>query len=136
MRMNKTLAYGLACLHYLDEHRSDKWSRVSEIAKFQNLPVAYCNKVLQALIHAGFVCSQKGKGYRLGKKLDNINVWNLMEAFTFNSAPEPEKKGVSIKLYDTLKEEVNHWLVGLSVSDIIEIMRAEEDRLEQKKNSG
>ena len=134
MRMNKTLAYGLACLHYLHEHRSEKWSKVSEIAKFQNLPVAYCNKVLQALIHAGFVYSQKGKGYRLGKKLDNINVWNLMEAFTFNSAPEPEKKGVSIKLYDTLKEEVNHWLIGLSVSDIIEIMKAGEERKKEKKS--
>ncbi|MCG2725991.1 MAG: Rrf2 family transcriptional regulator [Elusimicrobia bacterium] len=126
--MNKTLAYGLACLHYLDEHRSEKWARVSEIAKFQNLPLAYCNKVLQALIHAGFVYSQKGKGYRLGKKLDNISVWNLMEAFTFNSAPEPKKKGVSIKLYDTLKEEVDHWLIGLSVSDIVEIMKAEKER--------
>ncbi len=133
MRMNKTLAYGLACLHYLDEHRADKWSRVSDIAKFQNLPVAYCNKVLQALIHAGFVYSQKGKGYGLRKKLENINVWNLMEAFTFNHAPTPEKKGVSNKLYDTLREEVNHWLIGLSVADIIEIMRAEEERKKEEK---
>jgi len=131
--MNKTLAYGLACLNYLHEHREDKWSRVSEIAKFQNLPVAYCSKVLQALIHAGFVYSQKGKGYRLVKKLDNINVWNLMEAFTFNTAPEPGKKGASIKLYDTLREEVNHWLIGLSVSDIIEIMKAEEERKKERK---
>jgi len=126
MKMNRTLAYGLACLHYLGEHDGE-WSQVADIARFQELPPAYCNKVLQALVHAGFVESQKGKGWRLRKDLDEINVWELMEAFTFNHAPEIGKKALSIKLYETLRGEVNHWLVGLTVRDIIE-MRKEEDK--------
>lgn len=128
MKMNKTLAYGLACLHYMGENESRNWLRVSEIAKFQDLPGPYCNKVLQSLVHAGLVESQKGRGYRLRKSLDNISVWDLMEAFTFNGAPKTDKKELSIKLYETLREEVNHWLVGLTVKDIIEMMKAEEKR--------
>jgi len=128
MKMNRTLAYGLACLHYLGENNGGAWNQVANISRFQGLPGAYCNKVLQALVHAGFVESQKGKGYRLSKDLDSISVWQLMEAFTFNGAPKAEKMQVSNKLYETLREEVNHWLVGLTVQDIVEMMKAEDGR--------
>ncbi|MBI4656804.1 MAG: Rrf2 family transcriptional regulator [Elusimicrobia bacterium] len=128
MKMNRTLAYGLACLHYLGEYGQNRWVQVSEISKFHNLPSAYCNKVLQALIRAGFVESQKGKGFRLRKDLDDISAWELMEAFTFNGAPKIPKKELSIKLYETLKNEVDHWLVGLSVFDIMQMMKEEERR--------
>lgn len=133
MKMNRTLAYGLACLHYLGQNNGGSWNQVGQIAKFQDLPPAYCNKVLQALVHAGYVESQKGKGYRLNKDLDDISVWGLMESFTFNGAPKADRKQISIKLYETLREEVNHWLVGLSVQDIIEMMKEEERRKEEVK---
>lgn len=127
MKMNRTLAYGLACLSYLGDNGGGAWCQVADISRRQNLPPAYCNKVLQALVHAGFVESQKGKGYRLSKDLDQVNVWELMEAFTFNHAPEIGKKEIGIKLYETLRTEVNHWLVGLSVKDIIETTRIERE---------
>jgi len=127
MKMNKTLAYGLACLHYLGQNNGGQWNQVADISRFQGLPAPYCNKVLQALVHAGFVESQKGRGYRLRKDLDNISVWELMESFTFNGAPGAEKKELSIKLYETLRDEVNHWLVGLTVQDIIEMMKENEN---------
>ena len=133
MKMNKTLAYGLACLHFLGENEGREWLRVSEISKTHGLPGAYCNKVLQALVRAGLVDSQKGKGYRLRKKLDDISVWELMESLTFNHAPEIDKKELSIKLYETLRGEVNHWLVGLTVRDIIEMMKEEEKRLKAEE---
>jgi Rrf2 family protein len=125
IKMNRTLAYGLACLHYLGQN-GGRWNQVAEISRLQGLPAPYCNKVLQALSHAGFVESQKGKGYRLRKDLDAISVWQLMEAFTFNHAPELGKKEIGIKLYQTLRAEVNHWLVGLTVQDVIETMKEEE----------
>ena len=136
MKMNRTLAYGLACLSYLGDNCGGAWSQVAAISRGQNLPPAYCNKVLQALVHAGFVESQKGKGYRLRKDLDKISVWELMEAFTFNGAPGTEKKELSIKLYETLRDEVNHWLVGLTVQDIIDMMGEEERRKEAEKQKG
>jgi len=126
MRMNRTLAYGLACLHYLGQNNGGRWNQVAEISSFQGLPAPYCNKVLQALVHAGFVESQKGRGYRLTRELDDISVWQLMEAFTFNGAPKAEKAQVSNKLYETLRAEVNHWLVGLTVQDIVEMVKEED----------
>ena len=128
MRMNRTLAYGLACLHYLGVNNGGQWNQVADIARFQGLPAPYCNKVLQALVHAGMVESQKGRGYRLRKDLDGISVWQLMEAFTFNGAPKAEREQVSNRLYETLRAEVNHWLVGLTVQDIIEMMKEDERR--------
>jgi len=133
--MNKTLAYGLACLHYLGQNNGGSWNQVADISRFQGLPAPYCNKVLQALVHSGFVESQKGKGYRLRKDLDNISVWALMEAFTFNGAPESEREEVSGKLYKRLREEVNHWLVGLTVQDIVE-MTMEDERQKEQKSKG
>ena len=117
MRMNRTLAYGLACLHYLGQNGNGRWNQVADIARFQGLPAPYCNKVLQALVHSGFVESQKGKGYRLRKDLDDISVWALMEAFTFNHAPESEREEIPGKLYKKLREEVNHWLAGHNTDD-------------------
>lgn len=128
MKMNRTLAYGLACLHYLGQNNGGSWNQVADICHFQGLPAPYCNKVLQALVHAGLVESQKGKGYRLCKTLDDINVWQLMEAFTFNGAPEAEREEVPGKLYKKLREQVNHWLVGLTVQDIVEMMKEDEQR--------
>jgi len=133
MKLNRTLAYGLACLHYLGEHNHGEWIEIKDISKFQGLPSAYCNKVMQVLVHMGFVESQKGRGYRLLKDLDDISVWQLMEAFTFNGAPDSSKKELSIKLYCTLKEQVNKWLIGLTVRDIIEMMK-EQERSEKEKN--
>jgi len=127
MRMNRTLAYGLACLHYLGQHNGGSWNQVAEISRFQGLPAPYCNKVLQALVHAGFVESQKGKGCRLRRELDKISVWELMEAFTFNGAPAAEREQIPGKLYKKLREEVNHWLVGLTVQDVVD-MSAEEEK--------
>ena len=135
MRMNRTLAYGLAALHYLGQNNGGRWNQVADIARFQGLPAAYCNKVLQALVHAGFVESQKGRGYRLRKELDKISVWELMEAFTFNGAPEAEREQIPGKLYKKLREEVNHWLVGLTVPDVVD-MSVEEEKLGRGREYG
>lgn len=135
MKMNRTLAYGLACLQYLGHNNGGQWNQVADIARSQGLPAPYCNKVLQALVHAGFVESQKGRGYRLQRELDSISVWALMEAFTFNGAPAPEREEIPGKLYKKLREQVNHWLVGLTVQDIMDMMK-EEDRRREKRPAG
>jgi Rrf2 family protein len=126
VKMNRTLAYGLACLDYLGRNNGGQWNQVCDICRRQGLPVAYCNKVLQALVHAGLVESQKSKGYRLNKELDDISVWDLMEAFTLNGAPKAERAEAAGKLYRKLKERVDHWLVGLTVKDIVEMVKEEE----------
>jgi len=56
----------------------------------------------------------------------------VMEAFTFNGAPAPEREEIPGRLYKKLREEVNNWLVGLTVQDIIEMMK-EEDRQKEER---
>lgn len=126
IKMNRTLAYGLACLDYLGRNDGGRWNQVADICRHHGLPAAYCNKVLQTLVHARLVESQKGKGYRLNKELDDISVWELMEAFTLNGAPSADRAEFSGKLYRKLRERVNHWLVGLTVKDIVEMVKEEE----------
>jgi len=124
--MNKSLAYGLACLYYLSESKAGQWNRVERISEFQGLSTGYCVKVLRALIRAGFVES-RGRGYRLKKDLCDISAWDLMESFIsdFNGAPEIRKNRLSLNLHRTLFEAANHWLVGLTVQDIVEMTRNE-----------
>lgn len=128
--MNKSLAYGLACLYYLSENNNGQWNRVEKISEFQGLSTGYCVKVLRALIRAGFVES-RGRGYRLRKDLSDISAWDLMESFIsdFNGAPEIRKNRLSLNLHKTLFEAANHWLVGLTVQDIVEMTRNENSQI-------
>lgn len=128
MKANKTLAYGLACLYYLGENNDGQWNLVKKISEFQGLSACYCAKVLRALVNAGFVESRKGRGYRLRKDLDDIPAWAFMESFisAYNGAPAIKGNQMSLKLHRVLYEAVNHWLVGLSVQDIIEMTEIEK----------
>lgn len=129
MKMNKTLAYGLACLNRLSEGDERRWVDVKEIAQRENLPVAYANKVMRALVHVKLVESARGKGYRLARPLEDISVWEVMEAFTFNGAPKQDRKQLSGQLYASLQRQVNQWLEGITVGDVVAQMentRAEE----------
>ena len=120
MKLNRTLAYGLSCLHYLAERTDRDWVDAREIAEHQSMPVAYCNKVLQSLTHAGLVTSVRGKGHRLARAPDKISVWQVMEAFTFNGAPTRPQPELNHRLYRSLKQEVDGWLAAVSLTDIIE----------------
>ena len=131
MKMNKTLAYGMAALESLAELGGDgQWIRVQDLARRGNLPPAYLNKILQALVEHGMVESSRGRGYRLIKTLDQISVWEMMESFTFNGAPEKKKPDFSPKLCATLKSQVSDWLEGLTMEDIVESAKT---RSEQSK---
>jgi len=137
MKTNKALAYGLACLHYLGENNAGQWSPVEKISGFQNLSADYCAKVLRALVRAGFVES-RGRGYRLKKDLDDISAWALMESFisNFNGAPKNLSGRLPLNLHRTLFEATDHWLVGLTVQDIIEMTKAEKPPVKKARKTG
>lgn len=120
MKFNRTLAYGLACLQCLSQHEGGGWLETRVIAKEQGLPESYCNKVLQGLVHAGLVTSSRGRGFKLAKPLPAINVWEVMEAFTFNGAPAAPGEKKSMRLYQSLHERVNRMLAGLTLDEVLE----------------
>lgn len=120
MKMNRTLAYGMASLKRLEELGKERsWVQVVDLARAERLPPAYLNKVLQALVHNGMIKSARGRGYRLARPLSKINVWEIMEAFTMNGAPQKRRPDISLKLYATLKSQVSTWLEGLTLEDIV-----------------
>lgn len=127
MKMNKTLAYGLACLYYLGEHNAGQWTRAEKLSEFQRLPTAYCARVLRVLVRAGFVESRKSRGYRLRKDPGDIGAWELMVSFisNFNGAPGIRKNRLPLELHRTLCETMEHRLAGLTVRDIIELTKKE-----------
>ncbi len=129
MKVNKTLAYALCCLRYMDEYGKNKWVKVEEISKFEKLPLAYCNKVMQTLVHAGWLKSQRGKGFKLIKKLENINVSDLIEAFTYNSAPNISNQSLAVKLYKNMREQIDKWLCGVTVRDVVMSVELDKDSL-------
>lgn len=136
MKTNKTLAYGLACLYYLGEHHTGQWNQLQKISEFQGLSTDYCAKVMRALVCAGFAES-RGQSYRLKKALDDINVWGLMVSFisNFAGAPEVRKSRISLNLHRVLFDAANHWLVGLTVQDIIEMTKKERPRARKARNT-
>ena len=129
MKINKTLAYGLCCLRYLYKYGKNGWVKVGEISKFEKLPLAYCNKVMQTLVHSGWVESRKGKGFRLIKDLDRIDISDMIEAFTYNSAPDIDSKSIAVKLYKNMREQIDKWLIGLTVKDVIESVDYQENEM-------
>ncbi|MFH2204599.1 MAG: Rrf2 family transcriptional regulator [Elusimicrobiota bacterium] len=129
MKMNRTLAYGMAALESLSQMgRGRDWVRVKELARAENLPVAYLNKVLKALEKAGMVESARGRGFRLARPLDRINVWEMMEAFTFNGAPVKPGPDASQMLYTTLRKQVSTWLEGLTLEDIVQSVKKKQEK--------
>jgi Rrf2 family protein len=127
MKLNRTLAYGLACLKHLSLHRGEGWLETRHIAKAQGLPASYCNKVLQSLVHAGLVHSSRGRGFKIAKDLKDISVWRVMEAFTFNGAPEAGTS-VPAALYESLRARVNRMLAGLTLDEIVDSASIPEEK--------
>ena len=132
MKFNRTLAYGLACLHFLSKHDTDGWMETRHIAKSQGLPESYCNKVLQGLVHAGLVTSSRGRGFKLAKPLGSISAWEVMEAFTFNGAPASARRTNSGELYESLRNRVNHMLAGLTLDEVIDSVELPTKRSAEK----
>ncbi len=117
MKLNRTLAYGYFCLHYLAQMGEGRWVGVAEIARREGLPKPYLNKVLRALREARLVESHRGKGFRLAKPLARISAWEFLEAMTLNGAPKHARSGASFKLFEPLNRQLGRWLSGMTLGD-------------------
>ena len=90
MRMTKTITYGLACLKALAK-RCGEFVQVAEIALEQDIPAAYCQKILLALARAGLVESVKGKGFTLLKPVEKISTLEVIRALSSEEAQDPQQ---------------------------------------------
>lgn len=95
MRFTTKTEYGLVCMIYMAKHADSQWITIKEIAEKEHYPVAYIEKILQALRQANLVVSHQGNqgGYSLAKKPSEITlkqVVDVLEGGTFEVFCEPE----------------------------------------------
>lgn len=81
--------YGVRLLVELGRSYGSKPVALAEVARKENLPLAYLEHVVARLRRAGLVESQRGAhgGYRLSKRPDQINMAEAVRALEGNIAP-------------------------------------------------
>ena len=97
MRFTTKTEYGLVCMAYIARHVEANLVTIKEIAQKENYPVAYLEKILQALRQAGLVVSQQGNqgGFKLARKASEINLRQIIDALegsTFEVFCAPESR--------------------------------------------
>ena len=95
MKYTTRTEYGLICMIYIAKNQAANRITIREIAAKENYPVAFMEKILQALRHAGLVTSQAGShgGYVLARKPAEITLKQIIEALegtTFEVFCAPE----------------------------------------------
>ncbi|MCL6503074.1 MAG: Rrf2 family transcriptional regulator [Pirellulales bacterium] len=79
--ISQTAEYALRAVVYLADH-ADRPHTAREIAKASHVPLGYLSKVLQELVRAGLVASQRGLhgGFRLARSPAKLTVWDVIQA--------------------------------------------------------
>lgn len=136
MKTTKTVAYALACIAELAK-RMGEFVQVSEIAQAQNIPAAYCQKILLALSRAGIVMSVKGQGFSLILPPESLTTLRVLQAVqedtrvTTSLAPHPdplpraereiwEEENEAVRtISHTLSAKLNSTLASLTVAELL-----------------
>ena len=117
MKTSKTVVYAFACIQELSK-KMGEFVQVSEIALAQNIPSAYCQKVLFALAKAGIVSSVKGQGFTLAIATESISTLSILRALSDNGVEASEMQS-GRNLGDALTSKVNEVLSRMSVAEIL-----------------
>ena len=82
MRYTKKTEYGLVCMAYMAKQKVANRITIKEIAEKENYPVAYLEKILQALRQAGLLVSHQGShgGFTLGRSPSEITLRQIIDA--------------------------------------------------------
>jgi Rrf2 family transcriptional regulator, iron-sulfur cluster assembly transcription factor len=74
--------YGIRAMTYLAARPFGQVAALNEIGREQDVPVSFLAKILQSLVHAGLVTSQRGAhgGFALARPADEITVREVVEA--------------------------------------------------------
>lgn len=97
MRFTTKTEYGLVCMAYMAKHPQPHRFTIRELAEKEGYSVAYVEKILQALRHAGLVESHSGNGggYSLAHNPSDITLRQIIDALegsTFEVFCQPETR--------------------------------------------
>ena len=138
MKTTKTVAYALACIAELAK-RMGEFVEVREVAQVQNIPAAYCQKILLALSRAGIVMSVKGQGFTLILPPEDLTTLRVLQALQEtekmdsrlrsprlrlseaggNDNSESDENGSIKTIGDTLAAKMNSALASLTVAELL-----------------
>ena len=95
MKFTTKTEYGLLCMIYLAKHQEADRVTIREIVAKEKYPLAYIEKILQALKKAGLVISHQGNhgGYSLARKSSEITLKQIIDALeggTFDVFCQPD----------------------------------------------
>ena len=96
MKMGRGVEWAVHCCLNLAWVGSEEAVTVSRLAAFYDLPVAYLNKQIQALVRAGIASSVPGPrgGFRLARPPERIS---LLDVVTAIEGPEPAFRCTEIR---------------------------------------
>ena len=82
MKYTTKTEYGLVCMLYMAKHPGETRFTIKELAERENYPLAYIEKILQALRQAKLVVAHHGNqgGYALARKPSEITLKEIVEA--------------------------------------------------------
>lgn len=82
LKLTKKADYGLISLKHLTLHRASGSASAKEISEAYRIPLPILAKVLQRLVHQGFLVSEQGTngGYRLARDPRTISTLEVIRA--------------------------------------------------------
>ena len=82
MRISSRCEYGLRAMIYLAGSGGDQPVPLAEIARTEDMPTAFLERILAALRRGDLVCSTRGAsgGYRLSRPAASISVADIVTA--------------------------------------------------------
>lgn len=82
MKYTTKTEYGLVCMIYMAKHPEETRFTIKELARQENYPLAYMEKILQALRQAKLVVAHHGNqgGYALARQPSEITLKEVVEA--------------------------------------------------------
>jgi Rrf2 family protein len=82
MQIPRRVDYGLRAIIYLSTQEPEKCCSIAEIARQQNVPRKFLEKIIQDLMRRGLIKSKRGScgGYTLARSPDEISFYDVIEA--------------------------------------------------------
>ena len=123
--------YALRVLVELAEQDSDRYITLKEIAERQEISEKYLESIVRDLVAAGFLEGLRGKGggYRLGKRAEEMNAFEVLCAtegtlvpvacLEEGCAPCPRAGDCrTLPMWKGLDEVVKEYLGGFTIRDL------------------
>ncbi len=129
LSLSSTTAYAVQALSHLSE-RGEAYTLAHQVATATEIPGPYLSKILNSLVHAGFVEGKRGYqgGFRMVRKPDELTLWEVVcavegSAFTSacplgNGPCDPQAPCPAHQVWDELRTQFEKSLRRLTVADL------------------